>query len=215
MSFKDGKFGLLTIRRQIAEDIFECDCSCGNLLDVWRSLLTSGVQRDCGMCRRLQTYKCRRRGKVFKVTRVRPVSVHGHTRSIFRTKDGVRVQTFLFTREYATWKMAIQRCHDKKFQFYEGYGGQGIRVCSRWREPGGYGLLNFLRDMGPRPIGKTLDRINPRGHYEPGNCRWADAKTQNANQTRKIWQHCAPPPVEKVREMERRIKEEYEEMNPY
>jgi hypothetical protein len=212
MSFKDRKFGLLTIRRQIAEDIFECDCACGNLLDVWRSLLTSGVQRDCGMCRRMMTYKsCN--GKV--VHTIKPTSLHGHTRSITRMKNGVRVQRFLFTREYATWAMAIQRCHDKKFMYYDRYGGKGIRVCQRWRERRGQGLRNFLDDMGPRPLGKTLDRINPRGHYEPGNCRWATPKVQCDNQTHKIWQHCAPPPVEKVREMERRIKEEYEEMNPY
>ena len=214
MSFKDGKFGLLTIRRQITEDIFECDCACGNLLDVWRSLLTSGVQRDCGMCRRLITYKVRyKSGTVVTVTRLKQTNIHGHTRAVMNKDHTVRRK--YQTREYNTWKMMIQRCHQKSFEFYEGYGAQGIRVCKRWREPRGQGLLNFLRDMGPRPIGKTLDRINPRGHYEPGNCRWATPKVQNENQTRKIWQHCAPPPVEKVREMERRIKEEYDEMNPY
>ena len=215
MSFKDRKFGLLTIRRQIAEDIFECSCTCGNLLDVWRSLLSSGVQRDCGMCRRMMvSYWTRPDGKVIAVRRIRPTSVHGHTRSIQR-KDGT--QRFFFTREYASWKMAVQRCHDKKFQFYDRYGGDGIRVCQRWREsePRGQGFLNFLRDMGPRPLGKTLDRVNPRGHYEPGNCRWATAKVQSENQSRWIWRNCPPPPVEKIREMERRIKEEYDEMNPY
>src|SRR5437879_5816892 len=117
MSFKDRKFGLLTIRREISPDIFECDCACGNLLDVWRSQLASGVQRDCGMCRRMQSYKCSRNGTVFVIWRVKPTSVHGHTRSIQR-KDGR--QRFLFTREYASWKMAIQRCHDKKFMNYDG-----------------------------------------------------------------------------------------------
>jgi hypothetical protein len=215
VSFKDGKFGLLTTRREIAPDIFECDCECGNLLDVWRSQLTSGVQRDCGMCRRMVTYKSHRNGKVYVVRRIKPTSVHGHTRAITRTKNGVRVQRFFFTREFASWSMAIQRCHDKKFMFYDRYGGAGIRVCRRWREPRGQGLLNFLNDMGPRPLGKTLDRINPRGHYEPGNCRWATAKVQCENQTHKIWQHCAPPPVEKVRRMEARIAAEYEDRTPY
>jgi hypothetical protein len=56
----------------------------------------------------------------------------------------------------------------------------------------------------------TLDRINPNGHYEPTNCRWATPKIQATNQRRFIWQHCAPPAVEKVREMEARIREELE-----
>ena len=77
--------------------------------------------------------------------------------------------------------MMVRRCHDKKFQFYADYGAKGIRVCSRWREPRGYGFLNFIRDVGPRPLGKTLDRINVRGHYEPGNVRWADWETQVTN----------------------------------
>ena len=111
MSFKDRKFGRLTIRRQIAPDIFECDCACGNLLDVWRSLLASGVQRDCGMCRRMVTYK--RKGNVFR--HLRNISVHGHVWVIIH-KDGSRRE--LCTREWNTWKMMVRRCHDKNFQFY-------------------------------------------------------------------------------------------------
>src|SRR5438477_7419727 len=143
MSFKDRKFGLLTIRREIAPDIFECDCACGNLLDVWRSLLASGVQRDCGMCRRMMVvYWTRPDGKVIAVRRTRPTSVHGHTRS-FHRKDGT--QRFFFSREYASWKMAVQRCHDKKFEFYDRYDGDGLLVCLRWRvsEPSCQGFLYF------------------------------------------------------------------------
>ncbi len=209
MSFKNGKFGQLTIRREISPDIFECDCECGNLLDVWRSLLTSGVQLDCGMCRRFINYR-RRDGKVIRL--FRKVSIHGHSRIIHRKNGTLR---HLFTREHVTWRMMVQRCHDKKFQYYDRYGGRGIRVCQRWREPGGYGLLNFLRDMGPRPLNKTLDRINTRGHYEPTNCRWADIDVQSMNRTCVIWKHCAPPPIEKVREMEARVAKMDEEMIPY
>lgn len=195
MSFKDGRFGQLTIRKKISDDIFECDCACGNLLDVWRSLLACNVQRDCGMfCRRTKDGRFKSR-----------VSIHGHVRSS-RRKDGTWKR--YTTGEYNTWMFMIPRCHNKKHHRYEFYGSKGIRVCKRWREPGGRGFLNFLRDMGPRPQCKTLDRINPRGHYEPTNCRWATPRVQANNQTRYIWRDCAPPPVEKVREMEKRLDAE-------
>ena len=201
MSFKDGKFGRLTIRKAITDDIFECDCACGNLLHVWRSLLISRVQRDCGMCRRK-----RNDGGLMRL------SVHGHKRS-FTRRDGSKGN--YATGEYNSWSNMIARCSNKKHHAYERYGACGIRVCKRWREPGGYGMLNFVKDIGPRGRGLTLDRINPRGHYEPTNCRWATPKVQANNQTRLIWQHCAPPPVELIRKMERRIAEYDAEMNPF
>jgi hypothetical protein len=64
--------------------------------------------------------------------------------------------------------------------------------------------------LGPRPMGMTLDRINPQGHYEATNRRWATAKVQRENQGRVIWIHEEPPLVESIKEMEARI-EEYEE----
>jgi hypothetical protein len=197
MSFKDKRFGRLTVLRQVAPEIFECDCDCGNRLDVWRSLLASRVQLNCGMCRRL-TRDGRFRGRV---------SIHGHVRS-FTRRDGTQGRAT--TREFNTWASMVGRCHSHLHHAYVLYGGRGIRVCARWRERGGYGMLNFVRDMGPRPVGLTLDRINPNGHYEPGNTRWATPKMQAQNQRRFIWEHCAEPPVESIRAMERRVKDELE-----
>lgn len=71
------------------------------------------------------------------------------------------------------------RCLNSKNQNYKDYGGRGITICERWLRPTGF--LNFLADMGKRPKGRSIDRIDVNGNYEPGNCRWATAKVQSAN----------------------------------
>lgn len=71
----------------------------------------------------------------------------------------------------------IGRCYDKRTNGWDRYGGRGITVCQRWRES----FASFLADMGERPAGKTLDRRETNGNYEPGNCRWATYKEQRHN----------------------------------
>lgn len=80
------------------------------------------------------------------------------------------------TRTYWSWKSMLARCRNKNLRCYHYYGGRGVRVCSRWTF-----FQSFLEDMGPRPSNTTLDRIDPNGHYEPSNCRWADSITQRLN----------------------------------
>lgn len=137
-----------------------------------------GVQNRCKECHkaamRARTYEraVRRMADGLTKLRGRPGGnlKHGHKRERWTSP------------EYQSWSAMRSRCRNPNDTDYHRYGGRGIVVCERWStfEP-------FLHDMGPRPEGKTLDRIDSNGNYEPGNCRWATHKEQRANQRR-----CAP-----------------------
>ena len=77
---------------------------------------------------------------------------------------------------YRIWSGMISRCTYPKHRGFYRYGGRGITVCERWRS-----FENFYADMGDRPAGKSLDRINVNGNYEPSNCRWATKREQSRN----------------------------------
>lgn len=86
------------------------------------------------------------------------------------------------TREFKSWDSMIQRCTNPKAPDFPKYGGRGITICPQWLES----FNNFYRDMGDRPQGKSLDRLDVNGNYEPGNCRWATRSEQQRNKSNQI-----------------------------
>jgi hypothetical protein len=80
---------------------------------------------------------------------------------------------------YWVWAAMRGRCTRPSHKDYHLYGARGVSVCSRWDS-----YETFREDMGERPLGHSLDRINPNGNYEPSNCRWATASEQRRNQRR-------------------------------
>lgn len=81
---------------------------------------------------------------------------------------------------YNTWLSMRDRCNNPNNRYYKNYGGRGIKICDRWLDHAD-GFENFAADMGPRPDGCSLDRINNDGDYSPDNCRWSDKISQNLN----------------------------------
>ena len=125
------------------------------------------VLADCKRCMRPQRahYRRRSRGKVI-VRRPCVDCLNRVSVSLSPTK--------------VSWKGMRQRCNDRNYHAYPHYGAKGVRVCARWNHST-RGFAAFLADMGERPEGTSIDRENPRGNYEPGNCRWATAAQQAAN----------------------------------
>lgn len=86
------------------------------------------------------------------------------------------------TTEYNIWSTMVQRCINPNNQKYFRYGGRGIIVCDRWL----HSFENFFADMGLKPIGMSIERINNSGNYESKNCIWASSSEQALNREPKI-----------------------------
>lgn len=83
---------------------------------------------------------------------------------------------YRYSPTYSSWKSMKQRCTNPNRKDYEFYGGRGINICPKWLQ-----FSSFLKDMGERPLGMSLDRIDVNGDYEPKNCKWATQSEQVKN----------------------------------
>lgn len=150
------QFGRLTVRgiegKRGHNWRWSCACQCGTVKSVRADHLLTGRILSCGCLKIERTIETNTR--------------HGHARA---TTVGV-------TPTYRTWSEMLKRTTNPNAIGWANYGGRGIAVCARWHD-----FTAFLADMGERPEGKSIDRINNDGDYEPSNCRWATPAEQAAN----------------------------------
>jgi hypothetical protein len=156
INLEGNKYGRLTVLNKYKKIkriyYWLCRCDCGQEKWFYSVHFKNGDTKSCG-CLRKELASKRMTGRKYAFK-------HG------RYGKG----------EYVSWIAMIKRCSYPTNGNWKNYGGRGIKVCKRWLK-----FNKFFEDMGPRPKGTSIDRINNNGNYTKSNCRWSTAKEQSNN----------------------------------
>ena len=152
------RFGRLVVESRSGSNkrglaIWQCRCDCGNTVHIVGANLRGTVHHK-------GTKSC---GCLMAELSKERLTTHGMTHS---------------SLSYKTWIVMRRRCNDPKHSKYKYYGGKGITVCERWSDFG-----NFHADMGERPRGMTIGRVDNSKGYSPDNCKWVTWTEQQNNRS--------------------------------
>lgn len=153
-----SKFNRLTILALAGpadhrQKLVRCRCDCGTERVMDAYAVVHGKAKSCGCLKR-----------------------ESARQSVRKVHEGNRTHGLVHSGTYRTWQGMVDRCRNARNPRFSSYGGRWITVCERWLK-----FEGFLADMGQRPQGKSIDRIDNGGNYESSNCRWATPTQQQRN----------------------------------
>lgn len=189
------------VPEHIVETKYICECLCGRIFHLSEQELLEN--KECKICQwntdaqdkanEINSYQQRKQNIKKHVIENADEFEKSINRKYEKNKKlksipWLSTSTHNFTNGWSkkgtgiSWYSMIQRCYNPNSKAYKYYGGRGIIVCDAWKND----FMQFYKDMGDRPNGYSIDRIDVDGNYEPSNCRWATDKVQANNKRTNI-----------------------------